>query len=85
MAVMTAPSVIDGSTAVAEAPLGLKANRRRVGSRSYSPDALPALATGWILARGYLDAQRRPPTMDLVDDAGIIGIRAQLPAEDAGR
>lgn len=69
--------------AVAEAPFWLEINGRRVGSWTCTPEQLPALATGWLLAQGYLDTRRRPPAVELVDDDGVIGIRAQLPVEQA--
>lgn len=72
---------MDSIGAVAEAPFWLEINGRRVGSWTCTPERLPALATGWLLAQGYLDARLRPPAVELVEDDGIIGIRAKLPAE----
>jgi FdhD protein len=67
--------------AVPESPFWLEINGRRVGSWTCSPEHLPALAAGWLLSQGYLDANRRPPALQLVDDDGIPGIRVALPAE----
>lgn len=69
--------------AVPESPFWLEINGRRVGSWTCSPEHLPALAAGWLMAQGYLDAQHRPPNLRLVDDDGIPGIRVALPAEQA--
>lgn len=67
--------------AVPESPFWLEINGRRVGSWTCSPEHLPALATGWLLAQGYLDAPQRPPVLELVSDDGTPGVRVALPAE----
>lgn len=67
--------------AVPESPFWLEINGRRVGSWTCSPEHLPALAAGWLLAQGYLDAQRRLPVLHQVEDDGVPGVRVALPAE----
>jgi FdhD protein len=67
--------------AVAEASFWLEINGRRIGSWSCTPGDLPALIAGWLLAQGYLDPLRRPPSLEVVEDDGILGVRATLPVE----
>lgn len=67
--------------AVAEASFWLEINGRRIGSWTCSPGGLPELIAGWLLAQGYLDPLRRPPTLEVVEDDGILGVRATLPVE----
>lgn len=71
------------SRAVAEVPFWLEINGRRVGSWTSSPEQLPALATGWLLAQGYLTPTGRQPELREVEDDGIVGIQVTLPADQA--
>lgn len=66
---------------VAEAPFWLEINGRRIGSWTCSPDNLTALATGWLLAEGYLESPWRPPVLRTEADDGVLGVRVALPAE----
>lgn len=69
------------TTKIIEAPFWLEINGRRIGSWTCSPEHLPALAAGWLLAEGYIEAGSKPPELVLVDDDGVLGIRATLPVE----
>jgi FdhD protein len=72
---------MSAAEAVAEASFWLEINGRRIGSWTCSPGDLPALIAGWLLAQGYLDPLRRPPSLEVVEDDGILGVRAILPVE----
>lgn len=71
--------------AVPETPIWVEVNGRRIAAWSCSPEHLRALAVGWLIAEGGLAPGGDLPDVELADDAGILGARVRIPAEDAAR
>lgn len=68
---------------VPEVPFWVEINGRRVGNWTCSPDDLPALAVGWLIAEGYLRPGDELPRLEIVDDDGVLGVEVEIAAEGA--